>query len=166
MATGRVGAAARNLPADAEASRRKGSARVRKNDAACRRQIAGRPGMAERFQEKAMKRLVVATLLAAGLTFPALAADPKQELTINRGSTSDRISGLVVQGDSIVLVYGAPGMGAANQAVRITPDGSRLRVVYDTVGNLGVNTAGLQPMMMMTTGGFQWPVYQMSTGHN
>jgi hypothetical protein len=135
-------------------------------EASGRRQIARRPGMADNFQERVMKRLAVATLLAAGLAFPALAADPKQELTINRGSTTDRISGLVVQGNSIVLVYGAPGMGASNQAVRITPDGNRLRVVYDTVGNLGVNTAGLQPMMMMTTGGFQWPVYQMASGAN
>lgn len=113
-----------------------------------------------------MKRLAVTTLLAATLAMPALAADPKQELTINRGSATDQISGLVVQGNSIVLVYGAPGMGTANQAVRITPDGNRLRVVYDTVGGLGVSTAGLQPMMMMTTGGFQWPVYQMASGSN
>jgi hypothetical protein len=135
-------------------------------EAALRRQIARRPGMAENFQERAMKRLFVATVLAAGLAFPALAADPKQELAINRGSATDQVSGLVVMGNSIVLVYGAPGMGVANQAVRITPDGNRLRVTYDTVGNLGVNTAGLQPMMMMRAGGREWPVYNVNMGPN
>lgn len=108
-----------------------------------------------------MKRLAAMAALAAALAAPAYAADPKQELVINRGSANANISGLVVQGQSIVLVYGPPGMGAANQAVRITPDGNRIRVVYDTVGALGVNTAGLQPMMMMSSGGFQWPVYNM-----
>jgi opacity protein-like surface antigen len=113
-----------------------------------------------------MKRFVATALLAAVVAVPAYAADPKQELTINRAAPAN-ISGLVVQGQSIVLVYGPPGMGAANQAVRITPDGNRIRVVYDTVGALGVNTAGLQPMMMMSAGGFQWPVYNMgSTGAN
>lgn len=131
-----------------------------------RPQIALRPGMADTQMEMTVKRLAATTALAVMLAMPALAADPKQELTINRGSATDNISGLVVQGNSIVLVYGTPGMGATNQAVRITPDGNRLRVVYDTVGNLGVNTAGLQPMMMMTTGGFQWPVYQMASGNN
>jgi opacity protein-like surface antigen len=114
-----------------------------------------------------MKRFAATALLAATIAMPALAADPKQELTINRGSATDQISGLVVQGQSIVLVYGTPGMGTNNQAVRITPDGNRLRVVYDTVGGLGVNTSGLQPMMMMRSGGFEWPVYNMgATGAN
>jgi hypothetical protein len=131
-----------------------------------RPQIAARPVMADPQMERTVKRLAATTALAVMLAMPALAADPKQELTINRASATDNISGLVVQGNSIVLVYGAPGMGMTNQAVRITPDGNRLRVVYDTVGNLGVNTAGLQPMMMMTTGGFQWPVYQMASGGN
>lgn len=110
-----------------------------------------------------MLRALAITLLAGGLAMPALAADPKQELTINRGSATDQVSGLVVQGNSIVLVYGAPGMGAANQAVRISPEGNRLRVVYDTVGNLGVSTTGLQPVMMMTSGGRQFPIYNTGT---
>jgi opacity protein-like surface antigen len=109
-----------------------------------------------------MKRIAAIALLAAGLAAPALAQQARQEVTINRTSTTDQISGLVVQGESIVLVYGAPGMGATNQAVRITPDGNRLRVVYDTVGAFGVNTAGLTPMMMMNVGGRQWPIYNMT----
>jgi hypothetical protein len=114
-----------------------------------------------------MKRLLATTLLAAAVAAPAMlappavAADAKQELTIDRGSATDRVSGLVVQGNSVVLVYGAPGMGASNQAVRITPDGARLRVTYDTVANLGVNTAGLRPAMMLGPSGGEFPVYNM-----
>lgn len=109
-----------------------------------------------------MKRLLATALIAATVALPAIAADAKQELSITRGSTTDQISGLVVQGNAIVLVYGAPGMGATNQAVRITPDGGRLRVVYDTVGNLGVNTAGLAPSMLMRgPSGGDFPIYNM-----
>lgn len=110
-----------------------------------------------------MKRLLATTALAATLALPAVAADPKQELTINRGSATDRVSGLVVQGNSVVLVYGPPGMGATNQAVRITPDGQQLRVVYDTVGNLGVSVVGLQPAMMLGSSGGGFPVYNMGS---
>jgi opacity protein-like surface antigen len=115
-----------------------------------------------------MKRLLATALLAATVAGPAIAADAKQELSITRGSTTDQVSGLVVQGNSVVLVYGAPGMGASNQAVRITPDGGRLRVVYDTVGNLGVNTSGLSPMMMIRgPSGGDFPIYNMpSSGSN
>ncbi|WP_144186201.1 hypothetical protein [Elioraea rosea] len=108
-----------------------------------------------------MKRLLSTTLCLAALAAPALAAERKQEVTIDRGSAMDQVSGLIVQGNSIVLVYGPPGMGASNQAVRVTPDGMRLRVVYDTVGNLGINTAGLQPAMMLGPSGGAFPVYNM-----
>jgi hypothetical protein len=143
--------------------------RVRKateEGAATRHQIAAAANPAAEGRESSMKRLLAtsmlgAGLLAAGLAAPALAQDTKQEITINRGSATDRVSGLVVQGNSIVVVYGAPGMGAANQAVRITPQGNQLRVTYDTVGNLGVSTSGLTPAMMMRQGDYQWPVYNM-----
>jgi opacity protein-like surface antigen len=112
-----------------------------------------------------MKRLLATTLLAAAVALPAAAADPKQELTINRGSNSADIAGLVVQGNSIVLVYGQPGMSETSQGVRIMPDGNRLRVTYDTVSNLGVNTAGLRPMMMLMLGasGSGFPIYNMGS---
>ncbi|MCU0986081.1 MAG: hypothetical protein MUC89_14250 [Acetobacteraceae bacterium] len=113
-----------------------------------------------------MHRLIATCLLTTALAAPALAADPKQELTITRAATADQISGLVVQGNAIVLVYGAPGMAATSQAVRIKPDGANLRVTYDTVANLGVNTAGLRPMMMLMLGssGEGFPVYNDGQG--
>ncbi len=111
-----------------------------------------------------MKLLPATMLLLAGLATPAFAMDAKQEVAINRSSTTDQVSGLVVQGNAVVLVYGAPGMAAQSQAVRIVPDGNRLRITYDTVGNLGVNTAGLRPAMMMQSGGREFPVYNMGTG--
>ncbi len=105
-----------------------------------------------------MKRLLATTALLATLAAPALAADPKQELTINRGSATDQVTGLVVVGNSIVLVYGTQGMGRDNHAVRLTPTGNRLMVTYDTVGNLGLTPTG-QPAMMMGPAGRQFPVY-------
>ncbi len=108
-----------------------------------------------------MKRVLLYALCAVALAAPALAVERKQELTIDRGAAMEQVSGLVVQGNSIVLVYGPPGMGASNQAVRVTPDGMRLRVVYDTVGNLGINTSGLQPTAMLGPSGGDFPVYNM-----
>lgn len=115
-----------------------------------------------------MQRLLATCFLTVALAAPAIAAEQKQELTITRGAAAEQISGLVVQGNSIVLVYGAPGMAATSQAVRIRPDGMMLRVTYDTVANLGVNTSGLRPMMMLMLGssGQGFPVYNDHQGAN
>jgi len=114
-----------------------------------------------------MKRLLAATACAVALALPVAAAGPKQELTINRSSGMERVSGLVVQGNSIVLVYGAPGMAGTNEAVKISPEGQRIRVTYDTAANLGVNINGIQPAMMLGPSGGQFPVYNMgSQGSN
>jgi hypothetical protein len=110
-----------------------------------------------------MKTLLTAALLSFATTTAVLAADTPQRLSVNRSSVSDRITGAVVNGSAVALVYGGnPGaMVADQQALLIKPNGNKLDITYDTVGALGIPTQGLTPMAMVRSGGFEWPVYNM-----
>jgi hypothetical protein len=108
----------------------------------------------------AMKTLFAATAVALAMTTASFAADPPQRLSLNRASATDQITGVVVEGNSVVLVYGGANMASAAQALRITPNGNRIDVVYDTPGNLNVRVTGA-PMMMMRAGGREFPVYNV-----
>lgn len=106
-----------------------------------------------------MKTLLAATAVAVAMTTAAFAQDAPQRYSLNRASTTDQISGVVVDGNSVVLVYGGANMGAATQALRITPNGNKIDVVYDTPANLNLRVTGTP--MMMQAGSRQIPIYNM-----
>ncbi len=107
-----------------------------------------------------MKTLLAATAVALAMTTAAFAADAPQRHSLNRASTTDQITGVVVEGNSVVLVYGGANMASASQALRITPNGNKIDLTYDTPAALNVRATGT-PVMMMNAGGRQFPIYNV-----